>query len=1143
MLTIITGGAMSHKDEMLREKIKSACMNGKQAFVFVPDQFSYEYDKMLYEIFGVKMFNKIEVVGLNRFCENLRKKYGSEKGVTADDNTRIITMYQAIRNFRHTNKAAYYTKNLEKPSFANTMLDMTSQLFRNGISPVTLKSLSEKTNGTLQNKLYDIGNIYENYEKCLDEKGLCDGLSVVSEACEIIKNNDVLSDCEIFFDRYDSFSRDEFRLIEAMLCKCDNMAVAITLSNENNSKSSLSPFATTLKTCADLERIARSVGVEIKREKSAQYYYNKPALTHVNTNIFCLENHPAQNHDGVRVAVVQDMYDEVEYVCARIKRLVRENHLKYSDIAIISRQLSEYIPILEGAFEKYEIPAFIDAKNGVLKSTLAIYIMSVLDCLKGKTFSTEKILRMIKSPLSPFKDFEVCAIEEYCYLWGVNGNMWKSPFTASDSERDNLVTVNRIRERIITPLCEFKDAEGEMTATKLVGMFIKILNDYQVTSCVNSVVKTSLSVDGEKSYITDKSTEIELVREFGQIWSMFVSSLRSVNENIGEEKLSLKEFSDMLTLLFSQMSISNPPQRLNTVTVASAEHSRLSAVKSVFVLGVNADRLPCKVSKGGIFTDKEIRTLEELGFELASDAIDAVKTERLVAYLALTQGSDELTVCCPKADKKGKSLVPSVIVRDLIKMFGNGVVEDVSKLKADFFCLTEKSAYSKFSECMNDNTTEAVTLKTALEKLPKTSYKVKSLYENSRKRKFSLSEEVSEKLFFRNSGEEKVINLSPSSIEKYNKCPFDYFCNYGLNLRTPVKNEINGINRGNIFHYVLENLLSVKEDGKTTYNTDFEKMTEAEIREKVTVLANEYKNNNMGGDFGKNYRFEKIFSRIIENTVSVVLNIQLELLNSSFKPEAFEYSITDADGKSMLRIKGDDFVVNVRGIIDRIDTFTNKDGKSYVKIVDYKTGRVSNLLKKVFHGVSLQLIIYLLALLEGDSDYNREDTAAGGIVYTPAIYIDSSSAVSEDKKAPSDVDGEAKLEIKAGFARDYVNKKLHRLGFVLDDEEVLFALSHTEKSTFIPKDSHGKLNSEAIRAIGKHTSEQVKKVGERLKTGDISAIPLVDATGTQIKKPCSYCEFFDICGVKNAKPERLMTNDDEDKLLSILDDYMRKEVK
>ena len=286
MLTIITGGAMSHKDEMLREKIKSACMNGKQAFVFVPDQFSYEYDKMLYEIFGVKMFNKIEVVGLNRFCENLRKKYGSEKGVTADDNTRIITMYQAIRNFRHTNKAAYYTKNLEKPSFANTMLDMTSQLFRNGISPVTLKSLSEKTNGTLQNKLYDIGNIYENYEKCLDEKGLCDGLSVVSEACEIIKNNDVLSDCEIFFDRYDSFSRDEFRLIEAMLCKCDNMAVAITLSNENNSKSSLSPFATTLKTCADLERIARSVGVEIKREKSAQYYYNKPALTHVNTNIF-----------------------------------------------------------------------------------------------------------------------------------------------------------------------------------------------------------------------------------------------------------------------------------------------------------------------------------------------------------------------------------------------------------------------------------------------------------------------------------------------------------------------------------------------------------------------------------------------------------------------------------------------------------------------------------------------------------------------------------------------------------------------------------------------------------------------------------------------------------------------------------------
>lgn len=1141
VLTIITGGAMSHKDAMLREGIKSAVLNNKKTYVFVPDQFSYEYDKMLYDIFGVKLFNKIEVVGLNRFCENLRKSFGSPKGATADENTRVISMYQAIRLMKEDNNASYYTKNLEKPSFVNTMLEVSSKLFKNGVSPVSLKSLSEKTGGSLKNKLSDISSIYDCYEKILEEKELCDGLSVVLEACDIIKNNNVLEGCAVFFDRYDTFSKDEYLLIEAMLHKCDEMYVAVTLSDENNSKSSITPFATTLKTCSLLEGIANSTGMPVRRLKSNVYYYNKPALTHINTNIFSVKNHPLQNHDGVSVVVAQDMYDEVEYVCAQIKRLVRDNKLRYSDIAVISRQLSEYESILEGAFEKYEIPAFIDSKSGVLKSTLAIYIMSIIDCLRGKSYNTEKILRMIKSPLSPFKDFEVNAIEEYCYTWNVNGDMWKNPFEICDDDKNNLDTVEDIRRRITAPVAEFKEGEKEYTASEFISLFVKVLNDYSITSCVNSIVKTSDSVKGDKSYVTDKSTEIELVREFGQVWSMFVSALDSVNTNLSDKRITIKEFSDIMTLLFSQMSISNPPQRLNTVTVASAEHSRLSAVKAVFVIGVNADKLPCVSVKNSIFTGKEIRILEELGFEIANNALEAVKNERLIAYLALTQGSDSLYVCCPNADKKGKSLAPSVIVKELVKMFGQGVVVDSGKLKADFYCLTEKSAYSKLAECMNDNTSEAVTLKTALEKFPQTSYKVKSLYENSKKKQFKLSEEVSEKLFFRNHDSQKIISLSPSSIEKYNKCPFDYFCNYGLNLRTPVKNEINGINRGNIIHYVLENLLSVKENNETFYNEDFENMTENEISDMVSRLAYEYRNKFMGGDFGKDNRFDKIFQRITDNAVLVVMNIQQELKNSFFKPDAFEYSITDDKGASILKIKGDDFVVNVRGVVDRIDTYKNEDGKSFVKIVDYKTGKVSNFLNKVFHGVSLQLIIYLLALVDGDSVYNNDNTYPGGIVYTPAIYIDSSSSVSEDKTIPSDVDEDKKISIRAEYTQEYINKKLQRLGFVLNDEQIVSALSHIEKSPFVPKETNSRLDAESIYAMTRYTENHIKKVGERLSEGDIKALPLVDATGTQLKKPCSYCEYSDICGVKNARPERFMVKEDEGNLIKELAEYIKKE--
>lgn len=1139
MLTVVTGGAMSHKDEFIREKIKKAVFEGKQAYVFVPDQFSFEYDKMLYDIFGAKLFNKIEVCGLNRFCESLRKKYGSEKGQTADENTRTISMYRAVKAFREERKSLYFSKNLEKPFFVSSMLELTGRLAKNSVTPELLCALCEKTSGVLYDKLFDISGIYSGYYRILSEKGVCDGVSVISEACEIIKSNEVLYNCEIFFDRYDTFSADEYKLIEVMLNRCDNMAVAITLSDENNSKSALTPFASTVKTLSELERIAKSNGKAFKRERSQQYYYNTPALTHVNANIFCMKTHPFNISDGVKVAVMQDVYDEVEFVCAQIKSLVRQKNYKYSDIAVISRQLSEYAPIIEGAFERYEIPAFIDAKQNISRSVLAIYITSILECVKGKGFKTERIFRMIKSPLSPFKDFEISALEEYCYTWGVDNDMWQKPFTVCDGKLDNLETLNRVRENIVNPISDFRKNAVNATASQLVCAFSKLLEDFSITSCANSIVKASADIESEKSYITDKSTELELVREFGQIWKLFIDGMYSVDENMGNEKLSLHEFSDLICMLMSQMTISNPPQRINTVTVASAEHSRLSAVRAVFVLGANADKLPAAVSRGGIFSEKERKQLGEIGVLPVSEPTEAIKNERLVAYLAVTQGSDLLYVCCPRTDKKGKGLIPSVIVNDLFKMFGESIKIDVSKLKADFYCVTERAAYAKLSECINDRNSQSETLKEALLRQPDMAYKVQSLIDNRKNKPFSLSEEVSENLFFTKNENEKNIHLSPTQIEKYNYCPFEFFCNTGLRLRTPVKYEMNPINRGNLIHYILEKLLSVDTNEGKKYNGDFEDYTRDEIISYVEKLSQEYKEQCWGGDFGKNSRFNVLFDRLKENAAEVILNIQEELSYSKFKPVAFEYSISERNKTPVLKLEGDGFTVSVSGQIDRVDTYTDENGKTYVKIVDYKTGRSitkDNYLKQVFHGISLQLLIYLLAVLSDTNGLNDGSFEAGGVLYTPTKYINSTSSSSEfsnnfSKLSPDEI--KEKINISK---RRYVNKQLSRFGIVRNEDEICEALSSAdEKKFFVPSDGNSTFSVEVINAIGEHTKAKIMLVGEKLSKGNIEAVSLGEFDNKKIvKKHCGYCDYSDICGMKNAKTERVIYNNDNETFKSRL---------
>lgn len=1127
MLTVITGGAMSQKDEMLREKMLKCLQDGKKVYVFVPDQFSFEYDKMLYDLFGAKLFNKISTMGLNRFAEKLRKKYGTDKGETADENAKIISMYKAIKEYKSTGSAVYYTKNLEKPSFVKQMIEISENFSRNEFSGEYVSAVSEKTDGVLSEKLKEIGEIYGLYQKKLQQLNLCDGFSVVNEACEILKKHDCLCDCEIFFDRYDTFSADEYKIIEIMLRQCENMYFSVTLSEENNSKSPFSPFEPTVKTLSTLETIAKNTGEKFVRLKSSIYRYNKSALAHVNGNILCIENCFTNDNEGVKVAFAQDVYDEVEYVAGEIKRLVREEGLKYKEIAVISRQLADYVSIIEGTFDRYEIPTFIDSKENISKSVLAIYITNILDFVKGKTFKTEKILRMIKSPLSPFKDYEVWAIEEYCYMWNVEDDMWLSDFTAVDQRNNNLNTVNDIRRRIIEPAVKFRKSTENPTANTLLKALTTLLEDYNLSSCANSVVKLSKNIDGEKSYITEKSSEVELVREFKQMWLLFIGAIYSLNDNFSDETISLKELCDVFSLIMSQMTISNPPQRINTVTVAMAEHSRLSNVKAVFVLGANADKFPAKIKQGGLFSEKEKRTLTKIGVQLSVEAEEQIKNERLITYLALTQGSDKLYVCCPKNDSEGRPLVQSDVVRELLNMFGNSIVTDVSNLGADFFCKTKRSALARFTECMNDNSVNSQSIKKALESVKSTSEKLNNILRNGDLTDFDISKTTAEDMFFNADKNLDRIVLSPSSIEKYNKCPFGYFCQYGLKLKTPFKSEINGVNRGNVIHYVLENLLSVKSGDKTVYNVDFEKMTDDEIRDKVFELAQEYKEHQMGGEFGKDVRFNKLYERICQNAVYVVLNIQHEIKHSSFVPTAFEYSIKDKNGDSMLKLTDGEIEVCITGQIDRIDTYKDNDGTVYLKIVDYKTGKMKDIFSKIFHGVSLQMIIYIMALLKSQNELNANNTAkAGAMVYVPANYIKS-----EKFRSTFEFD---KVKADVNFTKNFTDKALMRIGIANGNERVVFALNEQADKNFCLSEKNEYFTDSEIERIENYTEEKIKETASNILRGKISPSPLADATSSRITKPCSYCEYGDICGVKNAPVKRVLTKDDKNKLMEIV---------
>lgn len=72
----------------------------------------------------------------------------------------------------------------------------------------------------------------------------------------------------------------------------------------------------------------------------------------------------------IRARRTADPYEELNFTAAEIARLVREEGLRYREIAVIARDLSRYDVALPAVFERYRIPCFLDLRTDACSSAL-----------------------------------------------------------------------------------------------------------------------------------------------------------------------------------------------------------------------------------------------------------------------------------------------------------------------------------------------------------------------------------------------------------------------------------------------------------------------------------------------------------------------------------------------------------------------------------------------------------------------------------------------------------------------------------------------------------------------------------------------------------------------------------------------------
>ena len=461
------------------------------------------------------------------------------------------------------------------------------------------------------------------------------------------------------------------------------------------------------------------------------------------------------------------------------------------------------------------------------------------------------------------------------------------------------------------------------------------------------------------------------------------------------------------------------------------------------------------------------------------------------------------------AELSGEVNSPSVILGEINSIFSDinhrtRVMENTADL-----LWAEKPAYDFYAE--RAKSTDGVTLALRDYYVADESYKGKLLsLENvmNSKTRFNIKDsKISEKLFGRD------LHLSASKIERFHLCRFSYFCQYGLKANERRKASIDALEYGSFVHYILENFFSSFEKNELI-NLDIEK-----INSVISDVSEEYANRHFGGLASKSARFNYLFDSVKEASVALVEHLIAELSQSDFTPVDFELDIGNDISAYRLEL-ADGLTVTVTGKVDRADIL-KKDGKAYIRIVDYKTGTKVFSLSDVIYGLNLQMLLYLSVIKnKGESRYGAEVVPAG-VLYMPAFVPTLEMA--------ADVSGDEILAER--------NKKLRMNGILLNDQSVLSSMDKELKGMYIPvsmgtkglKGTDNLATLEEFGAVFAHIDKLIAKMATELHNGDIDATPAMYSYDA-----CQYCPYSSVCIGRDEEKAQAVFKLDREEILKEL---------
>lgn len=638
--------------------------------------------------------------------------------------------------------------------------------------------------------------------------------------------------------------------------------------------------------------------------------------------------------------------EELAAVCREILTLVEVHGYRFDDIGVVARSFDFYRAKLQSVFDRHLVPFTSTAGRPLAREPLVKALLQ-LASLPANDFERSAVLDVVASPFYRGSGDGHPVVERRPDRWRLAVSMlgiskgsveWArlSASTASSILMEAVVDQEDNGARAMPAHDREQVSLLSILVTNLIHDCDRLLRRGsigQLTDAFTELVRGHFAIPGwtesESSDAQDETDQMGI----GEAVTRALDRLSELDQ-VGAD-LTWEEWTELFRLALEDQTLPIEGSPHRGVWVFDAMQARGLRFRALFVMGLNEQLFPRVVREDPFLRDRQRLVLEStLGF-LIDEKLAGHEEERLLFELLSRAASNRLYLSYQRADEAGRVMAPSAFV--------------AAAQRDPYFVASPERVVAR-------RLTERVASQPAIQEvLPAQDLAVNLLLHEQDAGPLLDHVGQPRELFDHGIAVQRIMErdsqdlgpfdgmvgagsssdpppdqqaLSPTSLERYATCPFQYFAEKRLRLepvRAMRRDHLPALTLGTLIHAALrlsyERLIAVQ-------------WPEAEIDRSTVrqVIADSTAEVFAGHAATSGTGHTLLWTMAQEQVVALVAlaadSDREDYRETGYRPKAFEI---EAEG--LVSLGGETADLKIRGTLDRLDVRLNPPG---LRIVDYK---------------------------------------------------------------------------------------------------------------------------------------------------------------------------------------------------------------